>query len=158
MNLGECLHLCVLAYGYALTSADPPKRAQKRRGDALWPLTELWHSMDNMGMCSKINGRVRTCLFACQWLSFLIYLHTVYSLSALLSSAHLEEQVLHQFDAFIREWVSKLGKSIVATTSSSHVAAYPIGNALWRASWIDIVGERSEIFESKPNEISALCP
>lgn len=30
-----CLHLCVLAFGYALTSTDPEERAQRRRGDAL---------------------------------------------------------------------------------------------------------------------------
>lgn len=78
-------------------------------------------------MCSKINDRVKTCLFTCRRLSFLIYLHLIYSVSRVVLSDHTDDNWHHHFDGFIKEWVSDFGQLIMTQTSSLHVVTYFTG-------------------------------
>lgn len=78
-------------------------------------------------MCSKINDRVKTCLFTCRRLSFLIYLHLIYSVSRVVLSDHTDDNWHHHFDGFIKEWVSDFGQLIMTRTSSLHVVTYFTG-------------------------------
>lgn len=49
----------------------------------------------------KSTARVKTCLFTCRRLSFLIYLHMIYSVSRVVLSDHTEDHLHHHFDDFI---------------------------------------------------------